>query len=173
MDLQMNRNGEQKMFIRWCVGFALTSLCLLGCQPDSPAVPSGPNEASQEPDDSDMTSIEPGHYIDGPEMERVSQLLETADARISLDYHQGIEWYDPDEESWQTKGNVDDLEALLQSTEGKRLLTISTGKADWDKYDEYLQKIRGFAEASGYETTIVTSATGMGLHVSDVIRSDR
>ncbi len=113
--------------------------------------------------------VEPGFYRDGADFERVSAVLAGSDANILLDYHSGIEWYDKTSKTRSTLDDINDAKSLLASIENKHLVTVSTGKAAWDKYDEYIAKVAEFAEELGFDMTIVTDDNAQGLAISKVI----
>ena len=114
--------------------------------------------------------IEPGFYRDGADFERVSNVLAKSNASILLDYHSGIEWYDKTSKTRSTLDDINDVKALLASIENKQLVTVATGKAAWDKYDEYIAKIAEFADDLGFDMTIVTDNNAQGLVISKVIQ---
>ena len=156
-------------------------VCLCGCNSErDPAnlanntsnVPAkndnGQSDAT--PGENPAAEIKPGFYRAGAEYERVSAVLASSDASISLDYHSGIEWYDKESKTRSTLDTIDEIESLLASIENKHLVTISTGKAAWEKYDEYIRKVAGFADELGFDMTIVTDDNAEGLMVSQVIR---
>ena len=59
---------------------------------------------------------------------------------------------------------------MLASIENKQLVTVATGKAAWDKCDEYIAKIAEFADDLGFDMTIVTDNNAQGLVISKVIQ---
>ena len=120
--------------------------------------------------DGAATNIEPGFYRDGADYERVAGVLAKSDASVRLDFHSGIEWYDKTQETWSTLENINDVRSLLASTQNKHLVTVATGKAMWDKYDDYIAKIAEFADELGFDMTIVTDDNAQGLIVSKVIQ---
>lgn len=116
------------------------------------------------------TNIEPGFYRDGADYEHVSGVLEESDANILLDYHSGIEWYDKISKKRSELDDINDVKSLLASIESKHVVWVSTGKAAWDRYDEYIAKIAGFADELGFDMTIVTGNNAQGLVISKVIQ---
>ena len=58
-----------------------------------------------------------------------------------------------------------------QMSKDKTLVTVSTGKASWDRYDEYIQTIAEFSSELGFKLTVVTDDHAQGLMVSQVIRN--
>ena len=114
--------------------------------------------------------VKPGFYRDGADFERVSNVLAGSDANILLDYHSGIQWYDKTSKTRSTLDDINDVKSLLAAVENKQLVTVSTGKAAWDKYDEYVAKVAGFADELGFDMTIVTDNNAEGLIVSKVIQ---
>ena len=145
-------------------------VCFLGCNNR----PKSDMQTTVRPDSDEAgdatPQIEPGFYTDGPEYDRISNFLATSNASVSLDYHQGIEWYDKKEKAWLKIATIEDIKPLLASTKTKHLVIISTGKAMWDKYDEYITQIAEYANESGFDMTVVTDDNAQGLVVSKVIQ---
>ena len=162
--------------------FALVLLaCFCGCttERDSASQTNASNNVADQTStiQSDTTLAEhvapdvvPGFYRDGADFERVSSVLAGSDATILLDYHSGIEWYDKTSKTQSTLDDINDVKSLLASIENKRLVTVSTGKAAWDKYDEYIAKVGEFADELGFDMTIVTDDNAQGLVISKVIQ---
>ncbi|MEY4567105.1 MAG: hypothetical protein RLY14_2075 [Planctomycetota bacterium] len=115
-------------------------------------------------------NIEPGFYRDGADYERVSGVLAKSDAHILLDYQSGVECYDKISKTRSKPEDINDVKSLLASIENKHVVTVSTGKAAWDKYDEYIAKVAGFADELGFDMTIVTDDNAQGLVISKVIQ---
>lgn len=164
--------GGNLMLSRYCVLMVMTISCICGCNRLH-------DSATQTASNSDTTSnrdvpiIETGFFRPGgPDYERVSDVLAKSNASISLDYHQGIEWYDKSQKEWTKIEYIEDVKSLLAETETKKLIKISTGKAMWDKYDEYIAKIAEYASELGFRMTVVTDANAQGLIVSEVIQHE-
>jgi hypothetical protein len=155
--------------------------CFCGCtvDRDSTSQASAANNVTDQTDTirSDATPAEhvapefaPGFYREGVEYERVSNLLAGSDASILLDYHSGIEWFDKKSKTRTSLDDINDVKSLLASIENKHLVTVATGKAAWEKYDEYIAKVAGFADELGFDMTIVTDNNAQGLVISKVIQ---
>ena len=128
------------------------------------------SQSDETPVENVAPNVKPGFYRDGADFDRVSDALAGSDANILLDYHSGIEWYDKTSKTRSTLDGIDDVRPLLASIENKRLVTVSTGKAAWDKYDEYIAKVAEFAGELGFDMTIVTDDNAQGLVISKVIQ---
>ncbi len=183
MQLQTTPKFENLGFFMWLkqMQISLSKLvlvllvCLCGCNArhDTVNLASSDNNVTEEVDSENAApEIKPGFYRDGVEYERVATMLAASDASVSLDYHSGIEWYDKKSKTRSTLDDINDVKSLLASIENKHLVTISTGKAAWEKCDEYIAKVAGFAEELGFDMTIVTDNNGQGLVVSKVIQHE-
>ncbi|MEL7498318.1 MAG: hypothetical protein AAFN77_11965 [Planctomycetota bacterium] len=132
-----------------------------------------PQTQTNQPDptrsDQILSKIEPGFYRPGTDYERVSSVLGKSDASIQLDYHSGIGWYDKSSNTRSTLNDINEVKPLLKSIKDKHLVVVSTGKTDWDKYDEHIAKVVEFAGELGFDMTIVTDDNAQGLVVSKVI----
>ena len=139
---------------------------VIGC--DDANIQSLPIQPS--PDAEPAASLEPGFYESGHELDRINSILMNSTARISLDFHQGIQWYDGSNKTWKNLDGIEDVEPLLNSAESKYLVSISTGKAVWDKCDTYVELIAKYSKSAGFRTLVVTDAHSRGLIVSKVIQ---
>ena len=158
------------MLKRFCVCITMAFfVCFSGCETSTNSA-----EQSSDPvgssDAHDVPQIKPGFFEVGPEYDRVSAILAKSNANIRLDVHQGIEWYDGEKKTWIELKKIEDVKPLLENIETKKLITVSTGKAMWDKSDEYNAKIVQYGEELGFGMTVVTDDTGQGLSVSRVVR---
>lgn len=142
----------------------------IGCPSSSPH-PGSQNSGTSAKDkpDRETISIEPGFYSAGPEYEQVAEILSNANARIGLDYYQGIEWYDRDTKSWVKVDKIEDLQPLLEAIGDKSLIVVSTGKAIWEQSDDHIESIASYAKLLGYRTTLVTVDHSSGTIISKVI----
>ena len=99
-----------------------------------------------------------------------SNVLAASDASIHLDGLSGIQWYDRKLQTRSKLEDINDARPLLASIERKHLVTISLGKAGWEKESEYIAKIAGFADELGFGMTVVTMDNSQGLLISEVIQ---
>jgi hypothetical protein len=111
-----------------------------------------------------------GSWSDGPDYNRIQALLEKSKANIRLDAHQGIEWYDADEQSWQTVDSIASIRDRLKGVTEKSLVCVGTGKAMWDKEAEYIENISEFARELGFDTIVVTNDHSSALVISQIIQ---
>lgn len=116
---------------------------------------------------SDLTA---GSWSDGPDYDRIQSLLDKSKAKIRLDVHQGILWYDADEQSWQTVDSIAAIRDRLEGVTEKSLVCVGTGKAMWDKEAEYIENISEFAKQLNFDTIVVTNAHSSALVISQVIQ---
>lgn len=97
-------------------------------------------------------------------------LLDMATVTIRLDVHQGITWYNQERKAWETIESIDSIRDLLEGTPEKSVISIRTGKATWDKEDEYIQCIAEFAKTLNFEAIVVTTDHSSAIVISKVIR---
>ncbi|MDB2687627.1 hypothetical protein N9Y42_10495 [Mariniblastus sp.] len=137
--------------------------CLAGCETATPPAASVQRSATETVPASRDQLFEPGLYESGDDYERLSNLLSSSSASIRLDAHSGIAW------NSEAIGAIEDLWPLMKSASGKDILVITTGKAMWDKEDEYISEIVDQASAIGYKQTIVIDDHSGGIVVRKVM----
>ena len=129
-------------------------------------------ESMDSPIVKEAVSIKPGSYTDGPECERIATVLANSNVNIDLDYHLGIRWYDESDEMWVKIEQIEDIKPILDLVPTKELVTVSTGKAAWDKHAEYTDKIVRYAKSSGFRVVIVTDASAQATVISKIIQHE-
>lgn len=156
----MNRN--QSLLVT-----CLILLTALGC--NSQLEPN--SDTSLQPATSDsLMNLTTGSWSDGPDYHRIQALLEKSKANMRLDAHQGIEWYDADEQSWQTVESIASIRDRLKGVTEKSLVCVGTGKAMWDKEAEYIESISEFAKQLGFDTIVVTNDNSSALVISQIVQ---
>ena len=136
----MNRNA---VLLLMCLFLFVTAGCI-SQHASNPAAPSTPTTSTP------SLNLSTGSWSDGPEFDRLQAALDKSNANIRLDVHHGIEWYDVDNESWESLDSVDSIRERLEDVAEKSLVCIGTGKVLWDKEKEYIQQISGFAKTTRF-----------------------